>query len=770
MQFRLGLTYVLLIIVFLGSGNLLLAQKSTINGYVRDKSTGESLAGASILVDKTTTGAITNAYGYFSLTIGSDSCNLKVQYLGYRTIEQKVSGNQNRQLLFELEPEGTNLEEIVVTDNRLESMINQTQMSVNSLQMQQVKQVPVIFGEVDLIKVLQLMPGVLANSEGNAGFYVRGGSSDQNLILLDEAVVYNASHLFGFFSVFNSDAVKGVDLYKGGFPAKFGGRLSSVLDVKMKEGNQKKFSGSGGIGLIASRLTLEGPINKGKGSYIISGRRTYLDVFTRMLNKANVKNESWNRIPDYYFYDFNLKANYSVTEKDHIFLSGYFGKDKFGFDDGLFNFSFDWGNKTGTLRWNHIFNNKLFLNTTAIYSDYTYEINNRLNEFKINLSSQVKDLNFKMDFDYFYNDKHTIKFGFQSVYHTLRPGGFNGGSDDGTFSFKQQISLFGTEWGAYVQDDWEINSRLKANYGFRVSAYSQKDTLYAGPEPRLNLRYKVNETIALKASYTRMFQYLHLVSNSSISLPTDIWFPSTKRLKPQKGDQISAGAVKVFKKQNVSITTEFYYKWLKNQVEYREGTQVFFNPELEKEFVFGKGWSYGGEFLIEKQEGKLTGWISYTLSWSKRQFEDLNFGKPYFAKFDRRHNLNLVGIYSVSKRISLSGTFVLNSGNPYSLPVGRYTIFDPATQNFTVVPVFPERNSLRMPLYHRLDLGLIWKFKPKWGESDLTFSVYNALNRRNPYLIYFEQINDSNGNPTKFEARQISLFPIIPAITFNFKF
>jgi hypothetical protein len=747
------------------------AQSLTLSGYIKDKNTGEGLPSASIYLPQLKTGVRSNDFGYYSVPIKKDTLQLKISYSGYKTLDTTIINQGSQTITFLLVPEILELEEVVITDNLATQTLESSQMSVISLPMTRIKQIPVIFGEADPIKVLQLMPGVRNNSEGNAGFFVRGGGADQNLVLLDGAPVYNASHLFGFFSIFNPDAVKGVELYKGGFPARYGGRLSSVLDIQLKDGNSNKTKVSGGLGLIASRLTVEGPIGKKqKGSWIASGRRTYLDVFTRQLNRSNRNNPNWNQIPDYYFYDLNLKVNYQVSPKDHIFLSGYFGRDVFGFNGSLINVDFGWGNASATLRWNHELSSKWFINQSFIFSDYRYSIENRLDLFSIRLFSSIRDYGYKVDIDFLPNPKHVVKMGAWYTFHTLEPGGYEGSTADGSFQTRSATKVSGQDLALFIQDDWDISPRWKSNLGMRLSGYATQDTVFPRIEPRLAFRWKWNQHRSLKFSYSRMAQYLHLVSNSSISLPTDLWFPTTKRLRPQLSDQIAGGIAQTFWKNQLTLTVESYYKWMQNPVEYREGAQVFFNPELEKEFVQGRGWSYGYEFLLQKTEGKWTGWIGYTLSWTWRQFGGINQGIKFPARNDRRHDWVSVFTWNLTRRALVSATFVYTTGNAITLPEGRYITFDQGTLSPVVVPIYPPRNSLRMPDYYRLDLGFTWKFDPKWGHSDLTFSIYNALNRRNPYLVFFEEIRNDNEEILGFRARQISLFPIIPAITYNFTF
>jgi outer membrane cobalamin receptor len=631
--------------------------------------------------------------------------------------------------------------------------------------------VPAIFGEVDIIKVLQLKPGIQSGGEGASGLYVRGGGPDQNLVLLDEATVYNAAHLFGFFSIFNPDAVKGVDLYKGDFPAQYGGRLSSVVDVKLKDGNDRKFAGSGGIGAIASRLTLEGPLVKDKSSFVLSGRRTYFDVFTRALNRANRDNKEYNEIPDYYFYDLNAKINYDLGPKDRLFISGYLGRDKFGFQGDNFNFNFNWGNNAATVRWNHIFSPKVFANTSLIYSDYKYTIENKFDIFSFTLGSNIRDISAKTDFYYTANANHTIRFGGQYTHHSFDIGRLQAGSEDGTVAFNSGQGLSGSEMGAYVASELSAGPLWRFNSGLRISGFENKGKWFGGLEPRLAARYKVSEKTSLKASASRMYQYVHLVANSGASLPTDIWYPSGRAIHPQRSDQLAGGISSLLFKGKLLLTNEVYYKWMKNQLDFRDGAQLFVNPRLEEEFVFGKGWGYGNEIYLEKREGRTTGWLGYTLSWTYRKFDEINDGRAFFPRYDRRHDVSAVVIHEFSRRLSFTTTWVYGTGNAISLPVGRFLVQDINGSNFTVVPEYLQRNSFRMAPYHRLDLGIVWKFFPRWGESDLTFSVYNAYNRKNPFFIYFEEVRDSQTDIISgFKAKQVSLFPVIPSVTYNFKF
>ncbi|WP_299455691.1 TonB-dependent receptor [uncultured Microscilla sp.] len=748
-----------------------------VSGYVKDASTGEDLIGATVQIAGTTKGVITNAYGFYSIDLPIDSIKLVFSYVGYTSVIRSLQLSQSLVLNINLPPQQKQLDEIVVKADGLREKLNSTQMGVEKLTAQELKTIPVIFGELDIIKALQLKPGVSSGGEASSGLFVRGGGPDQNLVLLDEAQIYNAAHLFGFFSIFNPDVVKTVDLYKGDFPAQFGGRLSSVLDVKTRDGNKRKFSAAGGIGLISSRLTLEGPIQKDKSSFLIAGRRTYFDVFTRAINRANESNEDFNPIPDYYFYDLNAKVNYELGKKDRLFLSGYLGRDVFGFKDDNFDFSFKWGNTAAALRWNHVFNSGLFSNTTLSYTTYEYEIANTFDIFNFSLGANIQDYSAKVDFDYLPNNQHVIRFGAHYTYHDFTLGRLQAGSSDGSVDFGSETRLNGNEAAIFITDDYTINNHWRINMGLRLSGFENQGETYGGFEPRFSVRYKLNPTVSLKASAARMFQYVHLVSNSGASLPTDIWYPSTKLVNPQRSDQVAMGGSILLFDGKLLISNELYYKDMDNQLDLKDGAQIFANPNLENEFVFGRGWSYGNEIYIEKKEGRTTGWIGYTLSWTYRKFGasngnlPINGGAPFFPRYDRRHDISVVISHKFNERLTFTVAWVYYTGNAISLPPGRFFLQDVVGGNPTVVPRFQQRNDLRMPNYHRLDLGLVWKFFPRWGESDLTFSIYNAYNRLNPYFIFFEEIKDANTNQTLgFQAKQVSLFPVIPSVTYNFKF
>jgi hypothetical protein len=755
-----------------------IAQNFTISGGVKDKTNGEDIIGAVIGVKEIPgKGTATNAYGFFSLTIPKGQYTLFFQYLGYNTQEVLIDLNENKTVHIELIEEGTTLTEVEIVGEKKDENFRKNEMGVVKIDPKAVESVPVLFGERDILKIFQMTPGVKSAGEGNAGFYVRGGGSDQNLVLLDEAPVYNASHLLGFFSVFNSDALKDVTLYKGGMPAEYGGRSSSVMDIKMRDGNSKKFGATGGIGLIASRLTLEAPIVKDKGSFMISGRRTYADVFLKASKDENIKNSTL------YFYDLNIKSNYQINEKNRLFLSGYFGRDNFGLSDV---FGFDWGNATGTLRWNHIMNDRLFSNTSLIYSDYSYRFKFNASGSDVKFTSSIRDLNVKQDFSFFPNPNNKIKFGLNAIYHTFVPGEVE--SDYASFTDTKLTRRYALENGVYIQNDQSITEKFGIQYGLRYSffnymgegksytfddegvktsetLYQKWETIktYGGFEPRVSLRYELNESSSIKSSYNRAFQYLHLLSNSTSSQPTDIWVPSSNNVKPQIADQIAAGYFKNFKENTYEFSVEGYYKWMTNQIDYRNGADLFFNDEAEGQLVYGKGRAFGAEFFLRKQSGKMTGWISYTLSRSLRTFDDINEGKEYSAKQDRIHDIAIVVMYELTPRTKISGNWVYNTGAAVTFPSGKYEI------NGLTVPYYTERNGYRMPAYHRMDLGVTVDSKKKRQnfESSWNFSVYNLYARENAYAITFRANED---NPAQTEAVRTALFKIVPSITYNFTF
>jgi hypothetical protein len=777
----------LMLVIALTVPAAILAQTGfRISGTVRSADDGETLPGVSVTAPALGIGTSSNEYGFYSLLLPtSDTVEILFSFVGFQSQTRQVALQNDLRLDIRL-TFGVELETVEVLAEGTREIMASPQMSIEAINTREAKMIPLLLGESDILKAIQLKPGIPSGSEGVTGLFVRGGSNDQNLILLDEAVVYNPNHLFGFFSTFNTDAVKDLKLYKGGFPAQYGGRLSSAIDIRLKEGNNQKLSGAGGIGLLASRLTLEGPIQKERSSFVVSARRTYIDLFTRGINRVQQNNGSdANPIPDYFFYDLNAKANFQIGEKDQIFISGYFGRDVFNFTGDVFNFNFDWGNATGTLRWNHIFSSRLFVNNTFTVSDYQYNIGNELIGFSSDLGSNIRDINAKSDFFYALNNKHNIRFGAQVTGHRFTVGRLRAGSDDGIVSFSSGKNLNALEWGTYVSDEWEPNNIFSLQAGLRWSGFLTDNKAYQAIEPRVAARLILTPAMSAKLSYSRMAQYLHLVANSGVALPTDVWYPSTAGVKPQSADQVAAGISWAPDKKWI-LTSEVYYKNLYRQLEFVDGAQLFVNDNLEKEFAIGQGRAYGWEISIEKKQGALTGWIGYTLARVTREnFVPLDPARSFaqqgqFAPiYDRRHDLSIVLFWEISRKLSASATFVYGSGDLRWLPNGRFTFQDvPGTELRTLVPIYQNRNNFRLPAYHRLDAGLIWRFFPKWGESDLTFSIVNAYDRRNVFFIFlepvFRQQQGNSGNlidiPTGVKAKQVSLFPILPAITWNFKF
>jgi hypothetical protein len=763
--------------------------KYTINGYVRDSLSRETLIGASLQVKELSRGVSTNQYGYFSITLPEGEYTIVVSFVGYFPFEQKIKLNGDQELNFSLFSKSSLSQEIVISAKKRDANVKSAQMGQIDLSMNRMRSVPVIFGEVDPLKTLQLFPGVSNAGEGNSGLYVRGGGPDQNLILLDDAVVYNTGHLFGFFSIFNGDAIKNISLIKGGMPAQYGGRLSSVLDISMKDGNMKNFQAEGGIGTISSRLAIQGPVVKDKASFMVSGRRTYIDA----LVKPFIKKGSQFYGSGYYFYDLNAKFNYKFSNKDRLYISGYFGRDVFDFvnNQRQFDVNIPWGNATMTARWNHVFNKKLFMNTTFVYNDYDFALGALQNNFNFSLKSGIRDLSYKTDLDHYLTPEHKLKYGLQYTYHRFSPSIISGQQDSVVFNPNNAQLKYAREMAAYVQDDWEISDRLKMNYGLRWSGFQQVGPLtnyttddfgnrldslvfkkgdhikfYHGLEPRATLRYSIDDETSIKGAVSRNRQYIHLVSNSGTTLPTDVWVPSTFRVKPQLSWQYSAGVFKNFKDNTYETSIEVYYKSMENQIEYREG----YTPSIkdpEEEFVFGDGWSYGAEFFFNKTKGRFTGWIGYTLAWSWRKFPDLNKGNKYPAKFDRRHDLSVVGLYEFNSKWKLSTVFVYASGNAASLPEKFYLIEGVLTQQYSNI------NQYRLPSYHRLDISATYTPVPKKqrkGSSSWNFSIYNAYSRRNPYFFYFDQTGSAFDGSLEVQAKQVSLFPVIPSVTYNFKF
>ena len=754
---------------------------------MQEEKSGENLIGVSIYDKISKKGTISNQYGFYSITLEKGTYKIVYSFIGLNTITKNLILDKNIRLNISLSEKSILADEVVISSERQDRNIESSDMGQAKLKVENIKQLPVILGEVDVLKSAQLLPGIQSGGEGNSGLYVRGGGPDQNLILLDEAVVYNAAHLFGFFSVFNADAIKDINIIKGGMPAEYGGRLSSVLDISMKDGNNKKYEADGGIGLLSSRLTLQGPIQKNKSSFIFSGRRTYVDI----LSKPFMKEDNAFNGSGYYFYDLTTKVNYRISDKDRIFLSGYFGRDVFSFrnsDSGI-GIEIPWGNATTSLRWNHLFNDKLFLNTSIIFSDYRFEFNINQSDFELKIFSGINDWNTKVDFLYQPNQRHTIKFGSNYTYHEFTPGNASGKSGDVVFEPDEIFKQYSNEGAIYLSDDFDLTDDLKIHAGLRYSSFqhsgyiSFRDYLkneieanndnYRHLEPRLSFRYKLNSTSSVKGAYTQNYQYIHLASTASVSLPTDLWVPSSAGIEPKFADQYAIGYFKNLKDNVYETSIEAYYKEMTNLIEYKEGVlpEDNTNSSSDDAFVFGNGDSYGIELLIRKNKGKTTGWIGYTLSKTTRYFDEINNGIAFPAKYDRRHDLSITATHKLSEKWTLSGVFVYATGNAITLPTERYMI------GGNIFTEYTSRNGFRIDPYHRLDIGATYTVKKnKRFQSSWNFSIYNIYSRKNPYFIYFDleapenqdgSIQEGNLTPKAYE---VSIFPILPSVTWNFNF
>jgi hypothetical protein len=785
--------------VLLLSQPALAQEKFTVSGYVKDSKSGETLIGVAVFVKGTTAGALTNEYGFYSLTMPSGTYTIGASYVGYQTFYKDVTLTSNQKLDVELAEEGVQLQEVVVTAERPDANVKDVSMSVNKLDIKTIQKIPAFLGEVDVIRSIQLLPGVSTIGEGATGFNVRGGSIDQNLVLIDEAPVYNSAHLFGFFSVFNPDIVKDVKLIKGGIPAQYGGRLSSILDVRTKEGNNKRFSGQGGIGAIFSRLSLEGPIKKDKASFVIGARRSYIDVLAKPFLNNDLKGSQ------FYFYDLTAKVNWIIDPKNTVYLSGYFGRDVFGSPD----FRFRWGSTTASARWNHLFNDKLFMNLTGFYSNYDYFLGfeDNVEKSKFDWNSNIINYSLKPDFTYFINTKNTLRFGAQSILYDFRPGNAVVTSQE----FSNNISLdskYALESGVYIDNEQKIGERLTLQYGLRYSIFSYMgsgdayyydkaadgsrrqpvdirnfgsgETIarYGNLEPRFSANYSINDRSSVKASYNRTAQYIHLVSNTAASTPLDVWTPSTNNIKPQLADQIAVGYFRNFDDNIYEASVEAYYKDLQNQLDYVDNADLLLNPNLEGDLIQGIGRAYGVEFSVRKTRGRTTGFLSYTLARTERRLAGtpINQGDWFPNRFDRLHNLSVTGDYTINDLWSVSANFVYQSGTPITFYTNRVEF-----RELPTVPLIPDekRNNFRNPAYHRLDLSATKKNRKKEGrrwESYWVFSVYNAYNRRNPFSIYFQNNPDYNysestsGVPKTQAIRYSVVGSFIPAVSYNFKF
>ena len=772
------------------------SEKFTLSGYLKDIKNGEVLIGANVYVQgNNALGATTNLYGFYSLSLPKGTYQMAFSYLGFNTKIQEIILDKDIRMNVELSDDSKTLEEVVITDERKDENVKSTVMGKEELSTDRIKSIPAFMGEVDIIKAIQLLPGVQAAGEGNSGIYVRGGGPDQNLVLLDDAIVYNTGHLFGFFSVFNADAIKNTTLYKGTMPANFGGRLSSVIDIQMKEGNTKRFEMEGGIGIISSRLTLQGPFKKpksvkpAKGSFLLSGRRTYaFDIAQPFIKKTDFGGTN------YFFYDVNIKANYQFSDKDRLYISGYYGRDVFVYNSAKnnTNVKIPWGNATATVRYNHLFSDKLFMNMSFIFNDYKFNFNGQQLDFGFQASSGVRDYNVKVDLDYYVNTKHKLKFGVTYTHHRMSPTQATLRSGDTNFETDLN-RRYSHEVAFYAAHEYAVNEKLKFDFGIRLSLFQHigpyKDITgdniagfdttnfgrakpiktYLGPEPRVAMRYAFGKDNSIKAAAGLNYQYIHLVSSSNSTLPTDIWVQSSAFVKPQMALQYSVGYFRNFKDNMFEASVEVYFKHLWNQIEYSENYVNELNVDQERGYVFGNGKAYGIELFLKKRTGKLNGWIGYTLSRSDRKFPDLNEGKVFPAKYDRTNDLTINIAYDFNKEWTIGATWVYATGNAIT-PITGIGIAE-----FSPFFIYGQRNSIRVPAYHRLDFSLNYSPVPKrrpnrrW-QSSYNFSVYNVYNRKNTYFIYNKIDGDIQSGNLKQSAINVSLFPVIPSFTWNFKF
>ncbi len=777
-------------------------QHITVSGFIKEKDSGELLPGVNVYPENSSITTSSNNYGFYSITLPSSEIHkLVFSFVGFQKVIKEINSNRNLELNIELVA-GNQLEEFVVNAQIInEKVSEQVEMSKLSIPVSQIKKIPAFLGEKDVLKVLQLMPGVQKGTEGQAGIYVRGGGPDQNLLILDDATVYNSNHLFGFFSVFNGDALKSVELTKGGFPARFGGRLSSVIEMQMREGNKTELKGEGGVGLISSRLTLEGPIIKNKASFLVSARRTYIDVLAKPFIKKQLRDDSGGEgsgTAGYFFYDLNAKVNFEISQKDKLFVSGFFGNDKFSINNKQPTLAqvgaLKWGNQTGTLRWNHLYNNRLFSNSSLIFSKFNFGINNQLveydedknpiSDFSLFYKSGISDYSLKLDYDYFISATHTLKFGIQAINHTFRPSAYilNGSDVNNPINIPTP-KLKSWENGAYLEDLWVLSAQAKVNAGLRVSYFDTEEKRYLRPEPRVSFAYKMNSNLAAKASYATMNQYIHLLSNTGIGLPTDLWVPTTSKVAPQQSMQWAMGLARDLENKGLTFTLEGYYKKMNNIISYKEGSTFLGlggsdgNSDWQENVTAGKGWSYGTEILFQKKSGKLSGWIGYTLSWSQWQFEELNFGRKFYPKYDRRHDASVVGIYELNKKVTFSAVWVYGTGNALTLPIASFSLpstrpnFIQDEEQFTAFGQYNDygsRNAFRAEAYHRLDLSAQFHKQKKKYERTWEIGLFNAYNRRNPF--FYQAVPDPDPKVQKTILQRISLIPVIPSISYNFKF
>ncbi|MGE0589181.1 MAG: carboxypeptidase-like regulatory domain-containing protein [Cyclobacteriaceae bacterium] len=763
-------------------------QKSTVSGYIKDKSNGEELIGVTVYVNELQTGTVTNVYGFYSLTLNPGTYHLQFSYIGFTTQVKEITLTNSVELNMNLAPEVMEMEEIVVTAERDDANVTSLQMSKREINIDQVRKLPAVMGEVDIIKNVQMQPGVISAGEGTSSYFVRGGSADQNLILIDEAPIYDPSHLFGLFSVFNADVIKESELYRGGIPSRFGGRLSSILEVRTKDGNNQHLAGSGGIGSLASRLMVEGPLRKDKSSFIVSGRRSYADLFLKAAGKDNTVS----------FYDVNTKFNWKPDNKNRYYLAFYAGRDEFNLDQNL---GFGWGNATGTFRWNHLFSDRLFSNTTFIASNFDYKLDfdDPLQGFV--WKSRVQQFSINNDLTYFITPENELSFGYQISYRRFQPGVISPNSENSIYETVRMDKQFALDHALYVDNQQKLSDKINISYGARLSIFqnigkadipvyadptdnvtiTRIDTLHYGSfeniktyinvEPRFSLRYAVNDKSSIKASYNRMVQNTHLITNGTIPVPFNTWNPSGYYLKPQIADQVALGYFRNLSEHNIELSAEAFYKELQDVTEFADNANVFFNKDLAVEFRQGQSTAYGIEFLAEKTEGKFTGFASYTLSKVTRTVPGVNQGKAYLANYDRRHVFNAAATYEFSSKWTFGATFTYSSGRPITIPSGRYEFED------YNVDMITERNAYKLAPIHRLDLSATLtpqKNKDRKWHGQWVFSLYNVYNRQNPFTLYTRTMQDEDGNivgdGSQKEARMVYLFPVIPSVTYNFKF
>jgi hypothetical protein len=774
--------------ILLSSTSLIAQQRYTLSGYIKDNSNGEELIGATVFVKELNSGTVTNVYGFYSITLAAGEYEIQFSYIGYTPVNQRINLVKNESLNVELQPESLQMADVVIRSQAIDANISDLKMSRNQIDVQTIKKLPALLGETDIIKIIQLLPGVINAGEGTSSFFVRGGGADQNLILIDEAPVYDPSHLFGLFSVFNADVIKDAELYKGGIPAIYGGRLSSILDVRTKDGNNKNFSGTGGIGTLASRIMFEGPIEKDKSSYIISARRSYVDVFLRAAGETNLV----------YFYDVNAKVNWKPNNKNRFFVAAYLGRDDFSFDD---LFGFNWGNATFTLRWNHLFNDKLFSNTSLIASNFDYglELTDPIQGFL--WKSNLQEFTLKEDLGYYLNPENQLEFGYHFTFRRFSPGRISPNVEGSIFSTVELEKYFALDHSLYFSNEQKISPKLTFSYGLRLSIFQQVgssdiivyedpkdnininrlDTLtfdrlqniktYINPEPRFSMRYMLGEQSSVKASYNRMVQNTHLIASGTVPLPFNTWMPSGYYLEPQIADQIAAGYFRNIRNNSYEFSMEAYYKKMDMVTDFADNANVFFNQDLAVEFRQGKSWSYGLEFFLEKKAGDLRGFASYTISKTERQIPDVNQGLPFLANYDRRHVFNVIASYEFNAHWIIGSNFTYNTGRPITVPTGKYE-YGPYRPD-----LITERNGYTLPAFHRLDFSATYNPKKnlnrRW-QSSWVLSVYNVYNRKNPFTLYTRTSLDSEGNVvgdgSQKEARMIYLFPILPSLTYNFKF